>query len=264
MTIEDLGGVELERRGGVAIIWLARPDKYNAVNTAMHKGLAAALKQIRRDGEIRAVVLAGRGKAFCAGQDLGEFNQQPEGFRVDDHVRNTFNAFALGLRELPLPVIAAVNGVAAGAGASLALAADLRVMGQTATLIQAFIRVGLVPDTGSTWFLPHMVGPAKALELAWTGRPVGADEAAELGLASAVVADDRVVDEAVDLATMLAAQPTRAIALTKRAVYRALHAPLDDALEYEAQLQQAAAATHDHHEGVQAFLEKREPAFIGR
>jgi 2-(1,2-epoxy-1,2-dihydrophenyl)acetyl-CoA isomerase len=256
--------VQVEQRGGVAIIWLSRPEKYNAVNTAMHKGLAAAVKTIRRNSEIRAVVLTGRGKAFCSGQDLGEFKQQPDDFRVDDHVRNTFNQFVLSLRDLPLPVIAAVNGVAAGAGASLALAADMRVMGRTSSLIQAFVRVGLVPDTGSTWFLPHLVGPARALELAWTGRPVGADEALTLGLANAVVDDHSVVEEAVALADQLANMPTRAIAMTKRAVYRSLNVSLEDALEHEAQLQQAAADTHDHHEGVTAFLEKREPVFTGR
>lgn len=256
--------VEVEQRDGVAIIWLSRPEKYNAVNSAMHKGLAAAVKTISRNADIRAVVLAGRGKAFCSGQDLGEFKEQPDNFRVDDHVRNTFNRFVLSLRDLPLPVIAAINGVAAGAGASLALAADMRVMGRTASLIQAFVRVGLVPDTGSTWFLPHLIGPSRALELAWTGRPVGADEAYELGLANAVVDDDKVVDEAVALADQLAHMPTRAIAMTKRAVYRSLNVSLDDALEHEAQLQQAAACTADHHEGVTAFLEKREPTFTGR
>lgn len=256
--------IKLEREGAVATLTLNRPEKYNAVNQAMHRDLQAALKEIGRDHELRALVLTGAGKAFCSGQDLGDFGAHTEGFRVDEHIRTTFNRVALALRNLPLPVIAAVNGVAAGAGASLALACDLRMCSDQAAFMQAFIRIGLVPDTGSTWYLAHLVGVERALELAWTGRQVSADEAVRIGLAGEVVAHDDLLQVAHERAAQLAAMPTRAIGMTKRAVYRSLTVDLPDALEYEAQLQQAAVGTRDHMEGVTAFLEKREPEFVGR
>jgi 2-(1,2-epoxy-1,2-dihydrophenyl)acetyl-CoA isomerase len=256
--------ISFTREGAVAVLALNRPEKYNAVNLPMHHDLQAALKLVARDQEIRALVLTGEGKAFCAGQDLTEFGIQGEDFRIDEHIRKTFNAEVLALRALPIPVIAAVNGVAAGAGASLALAADMRIMSTSGSLLQAFIKIGLAPDTGSTWFLPELVGVSRALELAWSGEPVGAERCLELGLANAVVAPEELLPHTLELATKLAAMPTFAIGLTKRAMYRSLNVDLANALEYEAQIQQAAVASHDHHEGLMAFLEKREPAFTGR
>jgi 2-(1,2-epoxy-1,2-dihydrophenyl)acetyl-CoA isomerase len=262
--MSDTPTVELRRADNVATLALNRPEKYNAVNMQMHRELAAALATIRRDADIRALVITGNGKAFCAGQDLTEFGSHGPDFRVDDHVRATFNRFVMGLRELPIPVIAAVNGVAAGAGASLALAADLRICSDRASFMQAFVRIGLVPDTGSTWLLPHLIGIERALELAFTGAPVDAARAVELGMATRVVEHEHLTDEVQEFATALASQPTQALGLTKRAMYRSLTCTFDDALEYEAQMQQYAAHTTDHREGVQAFLEKREPVFVGR
>ncbi len=262
--MSDTPVVELTRTGNVGVLALNRPEKYNAVNAQMHRELAAALKAISRDPDIRALVLTGNGKAFCAGQDLTEFGSQPDDFRIDDLVRATFNRFVLGLRSLPIPVIAAVNGIAAGAGASLALAADLRFCSDQAVFMQAFVRIGLIPDTGGTWLLPHLIGIERALELAFTGEPVDAHRAVELGMATRVVEHDALMDETIAYAADLAARPTIALGLTKRAMYRSLTCTYDDALEYEAQLQQFAAQTSDHHEGVMAFLEKRDPVFTGR
>ena len=259
----DFDMIKLETDGGVAELTLSRPEKYNAVNMQMHGELASALKQLQRDRDLRAVIFTGEGKGFCAGQDLAEFGMFPDDHRVDDHVRTTFNRFVLGLRELPVPVIGAINGIAAGAGASLALATDVRLMADNATLLQAFIRIGLVPDTGSTWLLPQLVGMQKALELAWTGDSVDAVTAVDLGLALRVVPAAELMTEARAFAHRLAAMPTRAIGMTKRAMYRSLTTTFADALEYEAQLQQVAVHTHDHREGVMAFLEKRDPAFTG-
>lgn len=261
---QSFDSVELTRDGAVAVLTLSRPEKYNAVNQAMHRDLQQALRAIQRDRDVRALVFTGAGKAFCAGQDLTEFGSHGDDFRVDEHIRNTFNRFVLGLRELELPVIAAVNGIAAGAGASLALACDLRVCSTRASFLQAFVRIGLVPDTGSTWLLPHLVGVSRALELAWSGEPVSAERAVEIGMANRVVEHEHLMNETMALARQLAAMPTRALGLTKRAIYRAQTASFADALEYEAQLQQAAVRTNDHAEGVAAFLEKREPAFTGR
>jgi 2-(1,2-epoxy-1,2-dihydrophenyl)acetyl-CoA isomerase len=262
---DDLQHVRVSREGAVAIVTLDRQDKFNAVNSQMHKDLAAVFSGIARDRDVRAVLLEAEGKAFCAGQDLTEFaGMDREEFRVDDHVRRTFNKLVLRMRALELPIIAAVNGVAAGAGASIALAADIRICSDRASFLQAFVKIGLVPDTGSTWLLPQLVGPERALELTWTGRPVDAEEAVRIGMATKVVPHEQLREEALAFATQLASMPTRAIGLTKRAVYRAATVDLADALEYEAQLQQSAIRTDDHVEGVMAFLEKREPAFSGR
>lgn len=262
LTLET---VEYEVRDGVATIALNRPDKRNAINMQLHRDLAAALKAVQRDRSVRALLLTGRGKGFCAGQDLSEFAvaRAAEDFRVDDHVRSTFNRTILTIRSLELPVIAAVNGFAAGAGWSLALAADIRLASDDAAFTQAFSKIGLVPDTGSTWFLPELIGSARTLELAYTGDVIDAQRALEWGLVNEVVPAAELMDRAHAYASRLAAMPTRALGLTKRAVYRATRVTLEDALEYEAQLQQAAAATDDHVEGVMAFLEKREPAFTG-
>jgi 2-(1,2-epoxy-1,2-dihydrophenyl)acetyl-CoA isomerase len=262
--MSDFETIRFDLSEGVATITLDRPEKYNAVNHVMHGDLRAALKLVRKEGARALVITGGGEKAFCSGQDLTEFGQQPEGFRVDDHVRTTFNPLVKTLRELPIPVIAAVNGVAAGAGASLALACDIRLMADTAVLMQAFVKIGLVPDTGSTWFLPHLIGVPRALELAWTGDPVDAQTAVDLGLASRVVPAGELADETRKLATRLASMPTRTLGLTKKAIYRAVTSTLDEALEYEAQLQHAIVRSEDHMEGVMAFFEKRDPVFVGR
>lgn len=256
--------ITLDHDGPVAVLTLSRPQKYNAVNAAMQRDLQGALRTLAADPGVRALLVTGAGKAFCAGQDLAEFSAVDESFRYDEHVRATFNRLVLGLRELPLPVIAAVNGVAAGAGASLALACDLRICSDRASFVQAFARIGLVPDTGSTWFLPQLVGVGKALELAWTGEAVDGAEAVALGMANSVVPHEQLQPRALELAQRLASMPTRALGMTKRAIYRGATSTLPEALEYEAQLQQVASRTSDHHEGIAAFTQKRPPVFAGR
>lgn len=264
----DIGGdqvVDYSVDGGVAVIALDRPDKYNAINMQLHRELAAAIRSATRDDDVRALLITGRGRGFCAGQDLTEFamaRADPD-FRIDEHVRTTFNRTILGLRQLEIPVVAAVNGVAAGAGWSLALAADIRFASSDATFTQAFARIGLVPDTGSTWFLPELVGTSRALELAFTGDAIDAAKALEWGLVNVVTEPETLQAEALSYAQRLAGMPTVALGLTKRAVYRATRVSLADAVEYEAQLQQRAATTDDHMEGVTAFLEKRTPVFTG-
>lgn len=269
MTTEQaptLETIEYEVRDAVATIALNRPDKRNAINMQLHRDLAAALKLVRRDGSVRALVLTGRGAGFCAGQDLTEFMmaKADESFRVDDHVRQTFNRTIMTLRELPFPVIAAINGVAAGAGWSLALAADIRIAADNARFTQAFSKIALVPDTGSTWFLPELIGTSRTLELAYTGDVIDATKALDWGLVNQIVPADELDARAHEYAARLAAMPTKALGLTKRAVYRATTTTLADALEHEAQVQQHAAASDDHVEGVTAFLEKRDPVFTGR
>ena len=249
----------------VATVTLDRPEKYNAIDAQMHRDLAEALRLVRRDRAVRAVLLTGKGRGFCAGQDLGEFAvaRASDEFRVDEHVRSTYNRLVLGLRELELPVIAAVNGVAAGAGWGLALAADIRFASTDATFTQAFSKIGLVPDTGCSWFLPELVGTSRALELTLTGDPIDAAKALDWGLVNFVTQADELQEAAMAYARRLAAMPTRALGLTKRAIYRATTTTLADAVEYEAQLQQHAAASADHLEGVMAHLERREPEFTG-
>ena len=263
--VPTLETIEYELADGVATIALNRPDKRNAINMQLHRDLATALKLVTRDRSVRALVLTGRGKGFCAGQDLTEFMmaKADESFRVDEHVRQTFNRTILTIRGLEIPVIAAINGVAAGAGWSLALAADIRFATEGASFTQAFSKIGLVPDTGSTWFLPELIGTSRALELAFTGDVIDAQRALDWGLVNFVVGEDELQATAHEYATRLASMPTLALGLTKRAVYRATGATLADALEYEAQVQQRAAQSDDHVEGVTAFLEKRAPAFTG-
>jgi len=258
--------IEYSVADGVATITLDRPEKRNAINQQMHADLAVALKLVQRDSSVRALVLAGNGKGFCAGQDLSEFMMAKADptFRVDEHVRATFNKVVLAIRALPFPVIAAVNGMAAGAGWSLALAADLRFASEDAAFTQAFSKIGLVPDTGSTWFLPELIGTSRTLELAFTGDPIDARRALEWGLVNDVVPVEELRDHAHAYAKRVAGMPTAALALTKQAVYRATGVTLADALEHEAQVQQFAAGSDDHTEGVMAFLEKRDPVFTGR
>lgn len=252
---------------GVATLTLNRPEVYNACNAAMTDELDAALKAAAKDPAVRALILTGAGKAFCSGQDLKDLEAQygPGGTPVlGERLRRGYNPVILRLRSLEKPVIAAVNGVAAGAGCSLALAADLRFMAASATLIEVFINVGLVPDSGSTWTLPRLVGLGKALELCCTGDKVAADEALRLGLTNRVFPDDQLLEQTRQFAARLAAMPTRAIGLTKRLLNQAFDNTLEQQLELEAFYQETAGKTADHFEGVRAFIEKRRPVFRGQ
>ncbi len=255
------------QRDSVAIITLNRPKVLNACNRQLMEELADALKTCERDPAIRCVLLTGAGRAFCSGQDLSaleELGGHGEQLPVAAHLRRLYNPVILRMRKMEKPILAAVNGVAAGAGMSLALACDLRIAAESATFIQSFVHIGLVPDAGSSYFLVRMLGLGRAFELAVSERRVSAQEALELGLVNRVVPDDRLAEEAMTWARELAQGPTRAIGLTKRALNRALLLDVDEMLDYEAQLQQIAAATADSAEGIRAFLEKRRPNFQGR
>jgi 2-(1,2-epoxy-1,2-dihydrophenyl)acetyl-CoA isomerase len=252
--------VETRRDGAVLTITLNRPDVLNAFNSDMHRGLAAALKDAR-DGGVRAVVLTGAGRGFCVGQDLTEFREAPGD--IGSRLRGNYHPNIRAIRALEKPVIAAVNGAAAGAGMSLACACDLRVAADSATFVPAFINIGLIPDSGGSYFVTRLLGPARAFEWLASGRRLTAAEAHAWGLVSEVVETDALAARAAELAAQLADLPTRGVGMTKRLLDHAVTASLDEQLEREAQLQAAATQTEDFKEGVAAFLEKRPPKFRG-
>lgn len=256
------GTLLYETAGPVATITLNRPAALNALTVELKVALRAAIREAARDRSIRAIVLTGAGRAFCAGQDLRE-RLEPDAAPLDVELRERYNPLVLDLRRLAKPIVAAVNGVAAGAGASLALACDLRVAASDATFVLAFGRLGLVPDTGMSWLLPRLVGPARAIELALLAEPLGADEAARLGLVTRVVERERLPAEAAAVALRLAELAPRAVAETKRAFDRGLVADLEATLEDEAYRQGVLGRSADHAEGLAAFLEKRPPRFTG-
>jgi 2-(1,2-epoxy-1,2-dihydrophenyl)acetyl-CoA isomerase len=253
--------VETAVDGGVLTITLNRPDVLNAFNAAMQSGLAAALKEAR-SSDVRAVVLTGAGRGFCVGQDLTEFRETPGD--IADRLRAHYHPNITALRALEKPVIAAVNGPAAGAGLSLACACDLRIAADSASFVPAFIGIGLVPDSGGSFFIERLLGAARGFEWMTSNRKLTAAEAHAWGLVSEVVQGDRLDWRARELAATYAAAPTRAIGMTKRLFDHAESASLEDQLELEAQLQSAATKTEDFREGVAAFLEKRPPSFNGR
>ncbi len=248
---------------GVLTIVLNRPDVLNAINEQLTSDLSEAARFAERSSEVRCVILTGAGRGFCSGQDLRD-RAGIGGVSYGDSLRRRYNPVIARLRTMEKPVIAAVNGVAAGAGCNLALAADLRIASDKASFIEVFARVGLIPDSGGTFTLPRLVGLAKAMELAYLADPIDAGEALRIGLVNRVVPHDDLPSASMDLARRLAEGPTRGFGLTKRGFNYALTASLDAALEYEAHLQEIAGHTADHREGVNAFLEKRRPRFEGR
>jgi 2-(1,2-epoxy-1,2-dihydrophenyl)acetyl-CoA isomerase len=253
--------VLVERAGAVATLRLNRPAQSNAMTRGSRAELSKALREASRDREVRCIVLAGAGRTFCAGQDLREEGGLDD---VASVVRDGYAPIVRAIVEAPKPVIAAVRGAAAGAGAALALACDMRVFSDDAFVLMAFSNIGLVPDSGASWFLPRQVGYQRAFEMCATGRRVDANEALTHGLCERVVLADMLEAEVATLAAELAARPPLALAWTKRLLRRSLDAGLDEVLELEAQLQRSAAASADHREGVEAFLEKRAPTFEGR
>jgi 2-(1,2-epoxy-1,2-dihydrophenyl)acetyl-CoA isomerase len=255
-----------ERGDGVATITLNRPDKLNAFTTELHRELAAAFDAVEGDGTIRAVLLTGAGRGFCAGQDLAERAAvMAAGGKVEGGkaLETWYNPLVRRLRRLEKPVVCAVNGVAAGAGANIALACDIVLAARSASFIQAFCRIGLVPDAGGSYVLPRLVGMARASALALLGDKLPAEQAAQWGLIWRVVDDDKLMAEATELAQHLARQPTRALALIKQALNASFANNLDQQLDLERDLQEKAAATADFREGVAAFVEKRPARFTG-
>jgi 2-(1,2-epoxy-1,2-dihydrophenyl)acetyl-CoA isomerase len=254
--------VRYEVVDAIATITLDRPEALNALTVLMKTELLAALKAVGRDRTVRAVVLTGEGRAFCAGQDLKE-RLEPDAAPLEVEVRERYNPLIAAMRALDRPIVGAINGVAAGAGASLAFACDIRIAAEGASFVLAFGRIGLVPDSGATWFLPRLVGPGKAAELALLGESLTAADAERFGLVARVVAPDALAAESRAVATRLAALAPQAIAQTKRALQRSWSVDLDTALEEEAYRQGTVGGTADHAEGLAAFLEKRPPRFTG-
>ena len=245
---------------GVLRIALNRPDVSNAINAQMSRDLSEAFRQARRDETIRAVVITGIGSAFCAGHHLAGIEQTSN---LADLLRENYNGLILAMRRLEKPVVASLNGVAADAGMSLALACDIRIASESAELHPAWVDAGLVPDAGSMYFLPRIVGLSKALELCLLGEPVTAEEALRIGLVSQVVMAEELPSATANLARRLASGAGKALGLTKRGLNRSLETGPDDMLEYEALLQQIAGRTADFREGVMAFKEKRPSTFTG-
>lgn len=251
---------------GVATLTLNRPDKLNSFTSDMHAEVRDALFRVKEDESVRCLLLTGAGRGFCAGQDLSDRAVAP-GQEMPDlgqSIETNYNPLVRTLRALEMPVIAAVNGVAAGAGANIAFACDLVLAGRSASFIQAFCKLGLVPDSGGTWFLPKLVGTQRAMALAMLGEKVTAEEAERLGMIHKAVDDAELMPTATTLARQLATQPTKGLALIKKAIYASTTNTLDEQLDLERDLQRAAGRTADYREGVAAFLEKRAPKFEGK
>jgi 2-(1,2-epoxy-1,2-dihydrophenyl)acetyl-CoA isomerase len=253
--------IRLETADGVATVTLNRPDSLNALNAEMRRELLAAFKAFPRDNGVRAVILTGEGRGFCSGADLRGGSGERQFRRV---LEREYNPLVRAIRDLPKPVIAAVNGVAAGAGVSLALACDLVYAAEDARFIQAFVKIGLVPDSGSTRTLVRALGRHRAAQLIFSGEPLSAAEALAAGLVNAVLPTAELMNTVQDAAARLAAAPTTAIGYAKRLINAAEDAGLQESLALEAGLQELAGRTHDHAEGLAAFAEKREPRFVGR
>ena len=262
MSYQDiLFGIE----GGVATLTLNRPDKLNSFTQAMHREVRDAFERIRADQGVRVLVLTGAGRGFCAGQDLSDRAVAPGGAPVDlgDSVEQYYAPLVMAIKDLPMPVICAVNGVAAGAGANLALACDIVLAAKSASFIQSFCKLGLIPDTGGTWHLPRLVGPARAMGLAMLGDKLSADRAEEWGLIWKALPDDALMAEARAMAEHFACAPTKGLAFTKRAMQLSACNGLHAQLKLETDMMRELGNSHDYHEGVAAFVARRTPHFKG-
>ena len=254
----------LEQASGVLEITLNRPEKFNALTRQMAFDLIDALENTASDQAIRAIVLTATGKGFCAGQDLDEAKARPPEFNFTTNLNETYNKMVLTMRQIPIPIIAAINGAVAGAGLGLALAADIRYLSERAKFVPAFIAVALGPDTGASYWLPRLVGPARAAAMLFGNQKISAQQAVEMGLANEVFPDDTFLDEARTFAQQLAAGPPLAIAATKQALNQALVNSFAEQLALEAENQQTAGKSADYKEGTAAFREKRRPNFTGK
>ncbi len=258
--------ITFECAGGIARLTFNRPDRLNSFNVAMHGEVRDALDRVQKDAAARVLVITGAGRGFCAGQDLGDRAVAPGAAPVDlgDSIERYYKPLILTLAALPMPVIAAVNGVAAGAGANIALACDIVIAARSASFVQAFSKLGLVPDSGGTWNLPRLVGPARALGLALLGDKLPAEQAAQWGLIWRCVDDAELAPTVDALAKHFAAAPTRGLARTKEAIRTAGQRTLAQQLDLERDFQRELGASADYAEGVAAFMQKRAPDFTGR
>jgi 2-(1,2-epoxy-1,2-dihydrophenyl)acetyl-CoA isomerase len=254
-----------ELSDSVLRVTLNRPDKLNALTDVMLQELHAAFAKAAGDKATRCVLLTGAGKGFCPGQDLANVQEMSRGGKpaYGEHIRSNYNPLILAMARLTKPIVAAINGVAAGAGMSLAMACDVRIASEKASFLQAFVNIGLVPDSGSTWFLPRLVGRQRALELMLSGRKLSAVEALEWGLVNQVVSPEQLMEEATKVAARYAAAPTYAIGQIKRNIDFAESHSLEETLALEAKSQAECGLSADHQEGMQAFLEKRTPVYKG-
>ncbi|WP_158737437.1 enoyl-CoA hydratase/isomerase family protein [Alteribacillus sp. YIM 98480] len=252
--------IKVEQQKNIATIVLNRPSAYNAFTPEMNKEMIDALRQASKDDETRCIVITGEGKAFCSGEDLAGVNEDTN---HADFLRNRYHPMMKAIKQTTKPIVAAVNGTAAGAGMSLALAADFRLVHPKTKFISAFVNVGLVPDSGFMYNLPRLIGYAKAMETAVLGKPITGDEAYQLGLATEVIEREEWQEKVNQFAEMLANMPTKSISLIKRCMMDSMHQSYEEALEKEAQAQRIAGLSHDHKEGLQAFKAKRKPIFIG-
>lgn len=252
-----------DRADAVVTLTMNRPERRNALHPSLDRDLRAAFDDVSDDDSVRAVVLTGAGAGFCAGADLSVLKQGPTPEELYEHLTTRYLPLIEQIRACPKPVLAAINGMAAGAGMALALACDLRVMAEDAAMIMAFSQIGFVPDSGASYFLVRQIGYARAFELAAEAKPLGAKHCVELGLANRVAEADSIVEETAEWAAHLAQRPTTALALTKEALQFAEDQALKETIEFESELQMNALQTRDHREGLAAFLEKRTPEFLG-
>jgi 2-(1,2-epoxy-1,2-dihydrophenyl)acetyl-CoA isomerase len=261
-----MASILVSRDAGVLSVTLNRPDKLNAFNPEMHKLLRDALERARDDAAVRAVLVTGAGRGFCAGQDLSERDVSPDAAPIDLSVSlgSNYNPLVRRLRALPKPVVCAVNGVAAGAGANIALACDIVLAARSASFVQSFSQLGLVPDSGGTYFLPRLVGSARAMGLALLSTRLSAEEAERWGLIWKAVDDRRLMEEAAQVAAALAAGPTKGYGLIKKAMHASAGNSLDAQLDLERDLQREAGFSEDYREGVAAFMQKRKPSYRGK
>jgi len=257
--------IQFKIENGIAVLTLNRPDRLNSFTQAMHREVRTALDQVQADKTVRVLLLTGAGRGFCAGQDLNDRAVEPGAPGVDlgESVEKYYAPLVMTLRTLPMPVICAVNGVAAGAGANLALACDIVLAAKSASFIEAFSKLGLIPDTGGTWALPRLIGPARAMGLAMLGERLPAEQAEAWGLIWRCVPDDALMIEAMAMAEHFATAPTKGLAYTKKAMLASSTNTLEQQLALEASMMRELGYSHDYREGVAAFIEKRQPQFKG-
>ncbi len=262
MSFQD---IQFQIENGVAQLTLNRPDKLNSFTQAMHLEVRAALDQIAADPSVRVLLLTGAGRGFCAGQDLSDRAVEPgaKGVDLGDSVEKFYAPLVLTLRTLPMPVICAVNGVAAGAGANIALACDIVLAAKSASFVEVFCKLGLIPDTGGTWILPRLIGHARATGLAMLGEKLTAERAEQWGLIWKCVPDDELMKEALAMATHFATAPTKGLAFTKRALLASHDNSFPEQLKLEGEMMRELGHSHDYQEGVAAFMAKRPPQFKG-